>query len=488
MNIYHKAFLLVFPFVLYILALNPYLEPSTYDNIIYVQGAKSFALHGNYTYAGEYILDWPPMLSLFLAVPYFFGFTSLFAAKLFILACVCCGMWLSFTMLQQEKYEFPLFSYFLAMISPTVFIWGTRIMSEWPYLTLSLFFLYLLGKMETNQRSILYAFLTGVVFAACLLTRYVGITLLAAVGTIAIQRLLQQRQAKGYWKLSTILPEVVVAFTGVGIFALVWFIPLLIIQHMKLASLHYYHSDTFTVLHPFNLLNIVGDFFLKINHLTISQPFLTVILLTINMIVLLGIIHQVRSRGWKKTDSYVIAYLALLLVTSYSYTRYLVPLAPFLFSYLLSGLKIISQHYLSFFWQKKAFFVALVIFYFLAYDALLLTIGNLREYGGLNLWASPSPQQFYRHYWLELYELGTLLKQDSTPGAVGLIEVPDTTYVNFFSGREVVQTPSKKDFSFLIIKNSALDTRENLQQEWTLLQKKETISLYKKDFLHSVSD
>lgn len=480
MNIYYKTFLLFFPFILYILALNPYLEPSTYDNIIYVQGAKSFALNGNYTYAGEYILDWPPMLSLFLAIPYFFGFTSLIAAKLFILACVGCGMWLSFIMLQQEEYEFPVFSYFLAMISPTVFIWGTRIMSEWPYLTLSLFFLYLLGKMETNQRSLLYAFLTGIVFAACLLTRYVGITLLAAVGTIAIQRLLQQKQEEGYWKIKEILPELVVAITGIGIFTVCWFIPLLLLQHMKLASLHYYHSDTFTVLRFSNLLNIVGDFFLKINHLTISQPLLTIVLLAINMIVLIGIIHQVRSRGWKKTDSYVLAYLALLLVTSYSYTRYLVPLAPFLFSYLLSGLKVISQHYLFFFWQKRPFFIALVILYFLFYDALLLTVGNLHDYGGLNLWASPTPQQFYRYYWLELYELGTLLKQDSRPGAVGLIEVPDTTYVNYFSGREAVQAPSEKEFFFLIIKNNALHDDEELLQNWILVQKKETLSLYKK--------
>ena len=188
--------LLFIPILLYIISLNSYLSPVTFDNVIYLEGAKSLLNDGTYTYMGKVIRDWPPVMSLSIVLFSSLGLSPIIAAKVFVLISVLIGMWFSFKVLEQESFDFPILSYFIFIISPTAFLWGTREMTEWPYMAFSMVFLFLLGKMEKNRTSFYLSIFGGLLFALCILTRYAGITLLGAVFTMIFQRALYTRKPK----------------------------------------------------------------------------------------------------------------------------------------------------------------------------------------------------------------------------------------------------------------------------------------------------
>lgn len=83
-----KRILILLVFACYLLALNPYLGPATYDDVVYFLGAESLAKGEGYLYQGKLIGDWPPLFSTLLSLPMRFGFSSVWTAKLVVLTAI----------------------------------------------------------------------------------------------------------------------------------------------------------------------------------------------------------------------------------------------------------------------------------------------------------------------------------------------------------------------------------------------------------------
>ena len=143
--------ILYFPLLLYLLAVNNYLSPSTYDNVVYYEGAHSLATGIGYQIDEHPIVDWPPLLSAFLAIPMLLGLTEVIASKLVVLCFVCVGIGLIYQRLERDDRPFPLATTLLFTLTPTAFLWGTRVMTEWPFLTLALGFLTALDRLRWNR-------------------------------------------------------------------------------------------------------------------------------------------------------------------------------------------------------------------------------------------------------------------------------------------------------------------------------------------------
>lgn len=481
-----KQLLLFLPLIIYILALNPYIAPNTYDNIIYLEGAKSLVLEGKYAYQGKYIIDWPPLMSLLLSIPFFFGLYSVFLSKILVLICVAIGVWFSFKVLYQEEYKYPLLSCFMFVLSPTAFLWGTRIMTEWPYIAFSMIFLFLLGKMEKN-RSTYLAVMAGLLFAICLLTRYVGISLIAAPITMIIHRILIIKKQGFSLKLKEVLPELLAIGIGLFLFSLIWLGPIAYLQLQGLASPRYYHVSTFFSFKPIDSINAIADVLIKTTRLPLPY-LLEVFLATIVFLVtIIGLGNRIISKGIKKTDSYLILNL-FILTTSGNYTRYLLPIAPFLFSHFFFGINFIIDKFKVLPNRRliKGTLIGLFTFFFLVCNAVLLFYGNKTDYKGLSMIVSPTPEHFYRNEWLDLYRTGIALKNDPSPGKVGTIGIDSPTYIHYFSNRYVDNLDDPIPHlnpTFLVIKEGSIDQKNrNFQQDWSLLKKINQISVYKSNY------
>ncbi len=490
MKLEWKHLFLFFPFLLYLLALNPYLEPSVYDDVIYLEGAKSIVTEGRYAYMGKIIRDWPPMMSICLAALYTMGFTSVLAAKIFVLSCVFVAMGLCYLILKQNQYEFPTLTYFTAMISPVLFLWGSRVMAEWPYFVFSLIFLFLLNRLENNRKSIFLIFLSGVMLAICILTRYVGITLLGAIATTIIHRLYSNKKEHKEWNLKDIYPEVLVCGIGISIFVLAWVIPIYFLQQKEAVIADYYQVDYFLQSHPLKLLNILTDTLFKINRFPFLHSFIVYTALVLaNLLLLIGFVHQIRNRGFKKTDGYVVCYLLLLLNTHEIHTRYMIPIIPFLFSYFFSGIKVLGGQLPSFvpIAKLKYILIGILTSYYLIYDLHLLLLGNKTEYGGMNIWMSPTPQSFYLNRWRDLYDSAMMIKEDPKQGDIGLFDIAESKYIYYFAQRKTYDIPTSENLSFLIVNresNDQSDAKDKiiqmLSKNWILLKETPSMNTYRR--------
>src|SRR6516162_11745438 len=91
-----RVLLVLLPLVLYAAALNPFFLPASYDDVVYHFGALSLAAEGSFKYCGKYIVDWPPGLSVLIAIPFRLGWQSVLSAKVCVLLCVAGGLLLGF--------------------------------------------------------------------------------------------------------------------------------------------------------------------------------------------------------------------------------------------------------------------------------------------------------------------------------------------------------------------------------------------------------
>lgn len=443
---------LIIPFTLYLIGLNNFLAPETYDEVLYMEGAQSIAKGEGYRSMGEHIVDWPPLMSTYLSVPMMLGWTSVYVAKLQVLLLVIAAIIVLHHLLKQEKRPHPVLTCFLFLLLPASLIVGTRVMTEWPFLFLTFLFLVLLNRIAAS-RGIGWAIFAGLLMAASLLTRYAGILLV--VPTIVQAWQLRRDRKRGPWV------EAVIVAIGVGVFAALWLVPMLLLRSSGEAQSKYYEDATAVVstTEPSSLLTFTGDLFFQ--HLALVNlsfyPVMIGVVIVFLLLMLFGFVTLCRQRTLRPLDWYVIASLLVFVVHEGKYTRYLLPAAPFLIGYLfIGGMTLIGA--LKDSWRNAAKAVAACclgawILYIGVLDAYLLVNGNGRTYNGVSIWASSTPEDYYANDWHDLYVVCRAMKEDSLPGCVATYHVKTRRYVHYFSGRDVKEYAGPTNCHYILVSN-----------------------------------
>ena len=133
----YQGILLLMLVLVYLFGLNPYLLPEVYDNVVYLSGARSLAEGKGYRFEDAAVLDWPPGLSLLIALPMVLGLDGIHAVKVFLLLFVGLALFLICRHLERDRYPIPTFIMCLCALSPVAFKCGTTILAEWVFMTVS---------------------------------------------------------------------------------------------------------------------------------------------------------------------------------------------------------------------------------------------------------------------------------------------------------------------------------------------------------------
>ena len=149
---------------LYLLAINPWFMPDQHDDVLYYFGAVNLAERQGFSFNAEYITDWPPAFSLLIAAVGALAGFSVVAAKLLVVGFVVLGLVLMPRYLRAQDRAYPFACTALAALFPISFMMGTRVLSEWPYLAISVVFLLALARLK-DRPSWGWAVLVGLLLA-----------------------------------------------------------------------------------------------------------------------------------------------------------------------------------------------------------------------------------------------------------------------------------------------------------------------------------
>lgn len=429
---------------LYGLALNPYLLPDTYDNVMYLVGARSIAEHGAFTFGGFRIADWPPGLSTLLAIPIALGFDGVVAAKLVILGTVILSLWASIHLLAQESRPHArLVTLAVAMLA-TAFLLGIRVMSEWPFTACSLGLLLVLHRMGASPHRWRWAVLGGLLLGAATLTRFVGVTLGAAV---VAQGLLAGRGLPLSGRVRAALPAVLVGALG-GAMTIAWRLSVAADTSAGLSWVFYSaRQTTFMPSDFFGLTAALGDLLFRASRiaavLDLPRAFPALIGLVAGSVMVLGAVIRIRARGVQLSDCYVLATLVVLLGLEWKHGRYLLPIAPFLLSDLLLGGRAVLYRALPAHPRvcDRLAIVAGAVWVLLSAtsNGLLLVRGNGHTHGSLIALLSPTPESFYLGDWRDLSVACAVVRSSGDPRSVLVVGRHDLIYPSVWCDRPTLR-------------------------------------------------
>lgn len=483
--------MVLLPLGFYLAALNPFFLPGVYDNLVYFFGAASLVEQGSIQFRGLPIVDWPPMVSVLLAIPFLFGLESVVAAKGIIILCAAVGLLLALRLFRLERRPAPVLTLVLFAMLPTSFLMGTRIMSEWPYFMASLLFLLALHFLRDPGRACFQgrkwnfwglAVGTGFLLGIASLTKFTGVLLGLAIIAQAVWKLRQHPGTflgKGSnWR--AILPEGIVATIGATCF-LAWMAR---IQWQTITGVaprsEYYHygfvPEHFGGFDFSGLLQGITDLFFHteafLGRLGLVGWPTTILCGAFGMLVLYGLWIRLRSKESSPADWYVIGNLLLFGgLSTNQQTRYLMPIAPFLIGYFLLACgqmpsvyrtlipsrlhRAVSAFYPQ--WGKQLPRAALALWFFVMTGAALhlLLLGNLSgTHRALFYPLNRTPETFYTGPWLDFYQASQYVREHSDPGNIAAIGEGDK-YITYYTGRKWVDFETSGDFTFLMTLNGS---------------------------------
>lgn len=394
--------ILLFFVILISVGMNPYLIPGYYDNALYFSLGRSLYQGGSYQFMGEYIVDWPPAYSTVLALVFSLFGPSILTAKITTACFALFALIWVYALLKKEERPYPLLILFIMSILPVGLAMGVRIGPEWMFIALSFAFLYIVETLKT-RRTISLGLIAGVLLGAASLTRYIGVLL--GVALIAQCWLIYRREGKEGF-LKKITPEVVAAISGATIFLgwIAWIYSLALGSATDLQTGNY-EKLGLSIFSHFSLNEIVlslSDLLFQGINIGQTYEWSRFIILAVSYLtfffIAIGFVRQIRSQHVKASDFYVLVTFVVLTCFQWKLSRYLLPIFPFLFSYLIQGGQLL-------FTEKK--YGILFVFWsvlLLTIDAHLLFKGNNAEFNGLSPLVSRTGGEFYRDEWKEIYE------------------------------------------------------------------------------------
>lgn len=433
--------------LLYLSALNPFYLPDTHDNILYQEAARSLASGEGFQYSGKLVTDWPPGFPFVLSLPHVLGVHSIVVSKVIVMAFAVLALLLAYRLLVREDRPMAGWTCLAIALAPTSFQMGTRILSEWPYMAWSFLFLILLGRLNDDRRTSGVAVLAGLALGASVLTRYAGVFLGAAVLAQAISNLRARRDLPLFQR---VLPEALVASTG-ALVLLAWSVYLgwAVSRGADVWTQNHLDAVTHGSFHPWVVMASASNlFFMTQSLLGRLGPVSVVAAGAVVVVFAWGLARRVRRGGIRPSDWYALALLVFLSMYEEPnipvMTRYILPLAPLLLSWFFEGIERIASLAGIARRAQRRLPVGVVLAAWLAalamVDGHLVTLGKPGGgHAGLSPAASPTPETFYRGYWLDLHGACRFIEARQEEGLV--LELPNyTRYLRTFCHRDVLET------------------------------------------------
>lgn len=461
--------------VLYTLAFNPYVPPQNGDDISYFHGALSIVAGNGFTEQGKWIVDWPPVHSLLVAIAMLMtGLREYYVAKIVHGIAVLISLLLAHRLMGSEKRLQPTLCCFLIAIFPTSLSVGSGGQADFLYFAFSMFFFLLVARLR-RRRSLAIAILCGIVLGCVSLTRWQGVFL--GVG-LAFQFLEINWRAKAEGWGQRVLaggPELLASTIGASIF-LAWKVWLEVCLRNGTAGISNYDYHGIAIWHfpnPIEISKGILNLYTQLDNVvltiapSLSMPLIAVVLVFL-AVLLWGFALRIREHGWLCTDAYLVATLLLLASYSYSASRYMIPLSPFLLDYLFRGLGDVHSRIVKAIRgsdgmrliQQKVFF-AVWIMGLLTFDAILLFYGDGDSMGPACQFLLTDNRSYLRGYHRDLYDVCKELPSQY-PNAIVASDKFHKQLIRHYSGLEahfVGYAPDAKYSVFIQVDPACLPKR-----------------------------
>ena len=479
--------------VAYALALNPYFIPGIYDDLLYHNAAASIARGDGFIYNGAFVFDWPPMFAWLLAGPHLVGIHSVLVSKLIVLVFVVLGLLAIFQALSREERPYPVLVCLLMAANPKSYQMGTRILSEWPFMTASFVFFALLARMR-RERSPRLAIFVGLTLGAAALLRYAGVFLGAALIAEAVFAL---RAARGNVaaKARAIAPELIAAVTGGALF-LLWMVH----AYQQKASSAVpvananFSGSAYASFHPRAVLEAIANVLFASNafvHTLGASGAGEWLAALLGLAILFALGARLASRRAQASDWYVVVYLGFLCFYEAGglapLSRYVFAVAPFLIAYVLEGAASLTRRWGKAgvdLWSRRSGKLAIVAWLGLsvALDAVLLLHGNAEHtHKALAAFRTHDEGAFYDGYWRDLYNACQAIQKVPRDGAVAQLDRKDLAYIIYFSKRPAARANDVDEATFLIApKDDTLGSVSSAGVKWSALGTFGALSAYER--------
>ncbi|MFT5107798.1 MAG: hypothetical protein ACI9UA_003432 [Pseudoalteromonas tetraodonis] len=483
--------LTILPAAIFLLALNPWFTPEQHDDVLYFFGAKSIVETGEFALDGTPITDWPPVFPVFLAGARIIAGDAVWVAKLVVFAFVVAGLFAIRAMAKVHRFELPVAVAALTCLLPISLISGASVLSEWPFLALSMAFLITLQRLGSS-RSMPWMFAAGALLALASLTRFAGVFLGIAVLAQMWTQFRQARVSSAAPWYRAIAPEIGVAMMG----AIPW-----LLWKMRCSQAiasgdaptgaydrtsHY--LERFSNIDPYALFSMIETTLFSLRRAVetrVDSAILSGIIVVLLMgLLVFGMVRQFRTHGVQPADWYVLAMLALLLGDLVKPERYFLPIAPFLIGYIILGLRDLST---MLYHERSRLFVKGAIVMWAAWlillDGYLLFVGNSdSSRGGFSMLASPHIESYYRGRDLDLYHAIGLADAQAPAGEeIGSVGFHGK-YVMAFAGRGYANFPEEEfvGVSYMVVRDgSELSSQIDLKP-WQIVEKLDSHTVYKR--------
>jgi 4-amino-4-deoxy-L-arabinose transferase-like glycosyltransferase len=441
-----KVILIIIPLLfLYLASLDGSLEPIG-DNAEYILLAKSIALGQGYKNIYEVNnsphTKYPPLFPLLLAPIVYFSGYNFIAMKLLVMIIGICSLYLIFILFRNILDEFTAFwIMLLSGISYQIVFYSHTVLSEIPYLAISLLALIFTTRYHNapNGQTKIGLLAATFIFLAYF-TRSIGISLWVAA---LLYLFLIRNQQKG--------KKLLVTGTLFLIPFLIWnFQKPHVIRHAPISYGNLNYQEQFWLKDLFCPdLGTMGtiDFIKRIYHHAIvyTQEIAGVIFPTsqwdlnkylaipIVLLISYGFLDSLLKR---KTllEFYIPLYLSVLLVFTISTPRFIVPIIPFIWYYLIVGLKKSLETFIPYTQYALQIILCLCIL-----PNITATIRN-------NVLADQ--QNYTKTIWRDYLEIGTWMKENASLESIIMNRKP--AFLFLWSQRKAVRIPFTDDSSVVL--------------------------------------
>ncbi len=287
----------------------------------------------------------PPMLSVFLALPSWFNLaldTKLIVFKVILILFGAIGLYVFTKLAAKEGHSSKTITYSIIISATSIALVGytCRVASETTYLLFSVLALISLNIYQEKKRLSRYLFISAVLLAICILTRSIGVLLLPA---IVICWVIRQEFTKIFLLISLLIlllsPWLLLAKrTGGG--GTSRYLTDMMVQYTNIDSTAEKSlAKALVNKAQENAQLIVGKeipriiFSLSASSTVLENQILNLFSYPIRLFISLLVILSILAGLWPKpkiTTLYLLFYLSLILVWPWEPSRFLIPIIPFL--------------------------------------------------------------------------------------------------------------------------------------------------------------
>ncbi|GAB4232682.1 MAG: hypothetical protein Tsb0021_11470 [Chlamydiales bacterium] len=422
------------------IGLNPYFFPNYFDNIFYYELAKSLMEDNSYTVMEMHVLEWPPFYPMVLALFFSFLDSSILLAKIITLMFAAISLFLIYRICELENRQPAWLILLIMILLPTSISMSVRISTDWPYIALSLAFLLTLKRLRLNRQP-MWGLYAGLLLGFACLTRYIGIALFFA---LLVHVALIAKSTK--FSLKKLFPEWICALSA-GLLLGAWLTVMSVWKGDD--SLIIYQGNlqrsgisVWTAFDPLQLSETILDLFLQWNNLSnilgIGEFFSKTLVLIPMLILAYGAFEHFKPKNVTPSDVYTFVVFLLFLFYEWKASRFILCIAPFLLSYLFTGMHKIRLHF-PILKAKQCNIMGVFILviwgiYLLALDLHLLFLGNRKDHSGLSLLVSPTLHDFYLGKWKDYALIIENLKSKNIAASteIGIDGTPSYNWIYFY--------------------------------------------------------